>query len=329
MMIKSKNLGIWAALLCLIAACSTSADEHIRICSFNIAEFGEGSHPQTRQLDFIAQMLVDNNVDLIAIEEVGTKDSGAEQVANLRTKMNQHRQEGTPQYFYFVTPMSGDERCAVIYRHPVIKGDDVYWLDDDKSPGNPRAGGETYYRIPVALAFRAGDMDFVVVIVHLTWTDTDRRKDEFAALRAFLRKEDVEADWIILGDTNRYGLYGATSPDKPFDQLLTDNWKTYYRFPLLEAVTEPDDMKVFQASEDAQSTTVAPSKDLYDQIIITDGAYREFGSDSPVLGQHVGIIPFDMDAPYSSITDHNEVKFKVSDHRPIWIRLRIDGGDDD
>ena len=41
------------------------------------------------------------------------------------------------------------------------------------------------------------------------------------------------------------------------------------------------------------------------------------------------IIPFDMQQAFSSIADHNGVKFKVSDHRPIWLRLRIDGPDDD
>ena len=30
-----------------------------------------------------------------------------------------------------------------------------------------------------------------------------------------------------------------------------------------------------------------------------------------------------------TITDHNTVKYQVSDHRPAWARFRIDMGDDD
>ena len=87
-------------------------------------------------------------------------------------------------------------------------------------------------------------------------------------------------------------------------------------------------MKVSKASTDEFSTTVAKSKNMYDQFIITKGVDHEFGAESADRSD-VGIIAFDMEEPYKSITDHNEVKYRVSDHRPIWIRLRIDGNDDD
>jgi hypothetical protein len=233
-----------------------------------------------------------------------------------------------PVYFRAVTLQSGDERCAVIYRDPVILGDDILWLDDDKDPANPLAGGEVFYRVPPAIPFRAGSFDFYVVILHLAWGDLDRRENEVKALRAFLRDDDdPEKDWIVLGDMNRYGKYSATSA-KAFNQLLTSNWKKFYRFPLLEAITDPDNMKVSLASKDEWSTTIADSRNLYDQFIITAGAYAEFETDDPVIGTHVGVIPFDRDPPYDG-QDHNVVKYTVSDHRPIWARFRIDLGDDD
>ena len=87
-------------------------------------------------------------------------------------------------------------------------------------------------------------------------------------------------------------------------------------------------MAVSKAGTDEFSTTIAKSKNMYDQFIITKGVDHEFGTES-ADGSDVGIIAFDMEEPYKSITDHNDVKCRVSDHRPIWIRLRIDGGDDD
>lgn len=321
----SRLLGLVVLLLVSPAAL---AEEHIRICGFNIAEFGEGDHHETRELGFIAKMLVANESDLIALQEVGVDEEAEEQVKKLRKRMNEEREAGSPKYYYFITPKSGDERCAVLYRSPVVLEDDLYWLDEDKDPANPGAGGETFFRVPVAIPFEAKDFDFVLVIVHLTWGKLERRHDEMAALREFLLDEDEEGDWIVVGDFNRYGKYNAGSENKAFDRLLEGDWKDSYRFPLLEAITEPDDMKTHQAGSDAESTTVAQSKNLYDQFIIAEGSFREFGTDSPLLGEHVGIIPFDAEEPFS-LMDHNGVKYSVSDHRPIWARFRIDDGDDD
>ena len=88
-------------------------------------------------------------------------------------------------------------------------------------------------------------------------------------------------------------------------------------------------MKVWKASKDEFSTTIAKSKNIYDQFIITAGAFTEFGTENPTLGTHVGIITFDMAEPFTSNPDHNDVKYKISDHRPIWIRFQTDLEDDD
>ena len=86
-------------------------------------------------------------------------------------------------------------------------------------------------------------------------------------------------------------------------------------------------ISVKEGGKDAHSTTVAPGLNTYDQFIITDGAFREFGTTTPVLGTHVGIIPFNRNPPFSSMT-HSQVRAAVSDHRPLWIRFRADLADD-
>lgn len=321
------------SLYVLLAACAflpvgAFSAEYIRVASFNIAELGEGGHSATRDWLAIAKMLADNKLDLIAIQEVGVGPQADEELALLVGKMNGCA-DGDPQYVYLITPQSGDERCAFIYRAPVVHEGEVLWLDDDKDAGNPRKGGKVFFRIPVAVGFQARDFDFVLVSMHLHWTDVEQRGREVAALKQFLSDDsDVEKDWIVVGDMNRYGKCTKTG-SKPFDKLLAGNWKPKYRFPLLEAITEPDDMKIWKAPKDEYGTTISGNGAIYDQIIITSGAYREFETDDPVFGTNVGIIAFDREEPYVSQTDHNRVKYSVSDHRPIWAQFRVDAGDDD
>lgn len=299
--------------------------QYIRIGSFNIAELGEGNHASKRDEKYIANMLRNANLDLIGIQEVGVNDGGETQIDRIIELMS----NGGNEYYWYILPQTGDERTAFIYRDPIIVHDEIYWLDDDKDPSNPGAGGKKYFRIPAAVEFQAGNFDFLVVNVHFAWGNLNRRKSEVKALKKYLRAHDpYEDDYIIIGDMNRYGKYNKGSTGKAFDELLKGNWKRRYRFPLLEAITEPDNMKVYQAATDAQSTTIAKSKNLYDQIIITAGAYNEFEADSPVLGTNVGIVAFDMESRFNGL-GHNAIKYRVSDHRPIWARFRIDLQDDD
>ena len=308
---------------------SAISAEYIKIAGFNIAEFGEGGHPATRRLDYIADLLIDNGLHLIAIQEVGVKAQADSQVVCLVRIMNQKVGTGS-KYYSYITPQSGDERYAFIYKSPVILQDEYRWFDSLKYGNKPSSGGKTYFRVPFGLSFKANDFDFYVVVMHLTWGNLDRRKKEVKKLRDFLLTENQgEDDWIVIGDMNRYGKHRKSDTDKAFDQLLTGTWKYRYRFPLLEAITEPDDIKVYTAAKDEFSTTVAKSRNLYDQISITKGVFNEFDTSDPIFGEDVGIIAFDMDVHYSAINDHNRVKFEVSDHRPIWIRIRIDKADDD
>jgi len=321
---KRTRHSIWAGFRCGIVTllCLVSFDaaglEFIRIASFNIAEFGEGRHADTRDLDAIADMLVDHDLDLIAIQEVGVAEKADRQVAKLTDLMNR-RVGALPSVFsYCITPRSGDERCAVIYKTPVVLLDGEQWLEPDKKPGSPELGGATFFRIPPVLSFQANNFDFKLVIVHLTWGNLLRRQKEMAFLKNFLRGKtnaEGEKDWIVIGDMNRYGKYSASTPGKPFDQFFEGQWISHYRFPLLEAITEPDRMTVFSAPRDEYSTTVAQSRNLYDQIIISQGAYREFGTEKPQFNIHVGIIAFDMKPPFAAITDHTTLKYTLSDHR--------------
>ncbi len=67
-----------------------------------------------------------------------------------------------------------------------------------------------YGRLPGWAYFKAGDFDFMVVGVHLHWSNLDKRTAGVADLLAWLkefadRPETEERDLIIVGDMNRFG----------------------------------------------------------------------------------------------------------------------------
>ena len=114
--------------------------------------------------------------------------------------------------------------------------------------------------------------------------------------------------------------------------MMILNHEAHFRFPLLEAIEndEPSfDPNTKDAPEDQHSTTTSKKKSIYDQIIISKGSYTEFPN-SPQLGTDVGIVAFDNDTHYEwFVSDWHKVTRMLSNHRPVWIRLRIDLPDDD
>ncbi|HUU98165.1 MAG TPA: hypothetical protein VM487_20730 [Phycisphaerae bacterium] len=111
------------------------------------------------------------------------------------------------------------------------------------------------------------------------------------------------------------------------DQLVTDT-------PLLQLQLDVLNGRQLQSAANLQCTpnhdqTTAKKKSIYDQILISAGSYSEF-TVSPILDEHVGIVVFDNDPAFEWFIAnwHNAIKM-LTDHRPIWIRLRIDQPDDD
>lgn len=321
---------IFLFLILLYSISLTFGQEYIRIASFNIADFGEPVPSENRDLKAIANILVGNQLDLIALEEIGTQPEAENELKTLIREMNRSASGSSKYYKYYITPLSGDERFAVLYRSPVIKSGDTEWLEPFKNPGKPQAGGKHFLRIPPILDFKAGNFDFKLIIMHLTWGNLQRRSVEYQFINQYLRTPKTgEQDWIFAGDMNRYGKVKKGETENDFDIFLLDGWKSFFRFPLLETVTEPDDMSLLKAPKDEYATTIAENRMMYDQFIISQGTYREFGSNDPRFGINAGIIAFDRMPPYNQIKDHNELKYLISDHRPVWVRFRIDLPDDD
>ena len=135
-----------------------------------------------------------------------------------------------------------------------------------------------------------------------------------------------ERDILLVGDTNRYGNYTGTAvDDMAFSKFLQVGWEDHYRILFLEPLST---WTTKFASKDEESTTAGRDSTLYDQIFISTNTTYEFGDDEAKYGETIGVVPFDMVAPYDTLV-HHRLRVIMSDHRPIWARFRIDQPDDD
>ncbi|MFC1508619.1 T9SS type A sorting domain-containing protein [Candidatus Omnitrophota bacterium] len=314
-------------LACFVSASIVSSDEgFISICSFNIAELG--GHRENKDHQAIADMI--DEYDLTVVQEV--MDSGGED--HIKAIVDFMNTDASETFSYFIIPKAGrgypgNEGYAYIYRSPVV-------LDESYNPAFGLKETEVDYgRLPGWAFFKAGDFDFMVVGIHLHWSNLDKRTAGVADLLAWLkefadRPESEERDLIIVGDTNRFGDYSNTkinNGETAFHQLLLDiDLDSKYRLLFCEYLTFPD---AKEAPDDAGSTTVSNNNNMvYDQIMISSGAFHEFGNDRGSLGSNIGIIDFDSEMENVG-TSYDDIKDQISDHRPIYAKFRYDLGDDD
>jgi len=324
---KAVILGALLLLIILSPVFGNGDHEKIRVVSFNIAELGEGNHYLTRDEEGIAKILFSLDPDLIAIQEVGVGEGGEEQVRVITGYLNRlAEKEGKPLYCSRVSKWkTGDERYAFIWREPVEKISEVKPMEDTRD-----YKGSVFVRRPVYCYFRAGDFDFYLMNVHL-YTRIQRnsrgRIFEYKQLVNWIKAKlkGKEKDYIIVGDFNRH-LDGKYFPrTRAWKVLAFDGFREFYRFVLLEAI--PEGVNVVKAPEDKYSTTETKRLAIYDQILISKGAYFEFGEKAE-WGKNVGVLDFDNSPKYSGISTR-KLKYIISDHRPIWADFRVDLGDDD
>ena len=322
-----------AFAITLIFSSRACADDYIRAGSYNIANFGASKTKEyERSLVSLVNIIVKMDADVIALQEVQPTDFGREQVERLTTLLNKAaKYYKTPAYEFVVADEhTGDETVAYLWRDPVSLESEVSLMEHDVDPDGDAL--PTFQRVPHYALFKAGNYDFYVVNCHLyTQIDggsSEGREEEFDAMVKWLKAlcTKNEKDAIVIGDFNRF-LNGNV-----WTQLMIQNHSTWFRFPLLEAIK--NEVQAFnpdedEAPEDKYSTTTAKKKSIYDQIIISEGSYYEF-TGSPEFGVDVGIIAFDQDDQFKWCTKSWwDATKMLSDHRPIWIRLRMDQEDDD
>lgn len=300
---------------------------YIRVGTFNIANFGDRDEYK-RSLISLVNIIIEMNADLIAIQEVEPNHLGREQVGRLTDLLNKAANHyNTKPYDHIISEeYTGDEQTAFLWRKPVSLESEVSLLEHDSDPNND--GVRTFQRVPSIALFKAYNFDFYVVNCHLytklSGTSSEGRGAEYDALVAWLKdlSNSQEKDAIVLGDFNRF-LNGKGD----WDRLMISNYSDFFRFPLLEAIknaVSSFDPSKHEAPQDIYSTTTAKKKSIYDQILISKGSYQKFVA-NPQLDTDIGIIAFDNYSAYEwFIASWSNATTMLSDHRPVWIRLKID-----
>jgi len=162
----------------------------VRLATWNLRQFADRPGIDLRG---IAGIINTSRFDLVAIQEV--KQDG-EEVDRLLNQL------GTPWRGASLSPVTGNhERFAFIYNSDHVTEIGHAHLIDD-------ADRRVFDRVPYEQTFRAGNFDFTLVTVHLSYGDTQRRKreaDELARYAQKLSQTSTEKDVIVLGDFNEQG----------------------------------------------------------------------------------------------------------------------------
>ncbi|HEV8608439.1 MAG TPA: endonuclease/exonuclease/phosphatase family protein [Tepidisphaeraceae bacterium] len=255
----------------------TTNTSTIRIATWNLRKFSEGGqHPP--DLVEIASIIKGAQFDLVAIQEVQRE---GQIVEKLRRQLNEP-------WRHVVSERTGNnERYAFLYRSDRV----------DLVDGSARLlkGPETavFDRAPFTGSFRAGEFDFMLLTVHLSYTDVARRKAEASALVGLCRgmvDGGVEKDLIVLGDFNEQHQRGNL---KLFEE---QGWTRLNR-----------------------DATNLSSSEVYDNLLIDPRFTNEWTG----VG---GTWRFD-EMDYGN--DDKAAVELVSDHRPAWGEFSVGGPDDD
>ena len=257
------------------ATTTQSGPATIRVATWNLRHFGGQTTTDVRT---VSKIITDNRFDVMAIQEVQRDGSGVDVLLNAL---------GSPWRSTSLSPESrSGERLTFVYRGDHVQEVGEPQLLSGASPG-------VFERVPYCATFKAGNFDFELVTVHLTWGKVEQRQqevEELARLLPRLATGQKEKDIILLGDFNEQ----HTRPNLHY--FVGSGWETL--------VTEGTNLS---------------SKEIYDHILINATYSREYTLDT-------GVYRFD------EILFQNrdkEAVLSVSDHRPVWADFRTTMPDDD
>jgi len=292
------------------------APNNILIGTWNLHSFGSVTRKWTAtqkdspKRDLRGLLAIGNIIsrfDVVAIQEVK---------GNLRALRDLLKYLGDNWSFLMTDVTLGDpgndERMAFLFHRRRIRASGLAcelvvppeWLNPATSPVTLR---EQFARTPYAVSFRAGNVTFILVTVHIRYGDTSsERIGEIQAIAQWM------ADWakrstrwhhnlILLGDFN-------------IDRQGDDLWKAFHSTGL----RIPDDLSGLPRS--IFTKPEQPLEKYYDQI-----AWFVNKSNVPqidmeyVSGGNFDFVPYVYGNDDLSLTSKS---WRVSDHLPLWVQFR-------
>jgi endonuclease/exonuclease/phosphatase family metal-dependent hydrolase len=253
----------------------------IRVFSFNIQIFGKAKMAKPDVVNILADIV--SLADVIAIQEVRTAD--IEPVERFMRSL-------PARYAYVIGPREGrgssKEQYWIIYdtdKARVLATDT--WSDPD----------DIFERNPFAVFFQTQDtFDFIIINNHIQPGNAYREINALPEVADYYRRNWQEPDILLVGDFNADG--------------------SYYDERLLREVFPPEQYRIVITDE--YDTSVAPSENTYDRIIITAAAAEDYAEKS-------GVLRFDELYAF----DQYPIRPRdVSDHYPVWAEFHTDADTD-
>ncbi len=266
--------------------------ETVKVASWNILNLGRET-PVEQRAEIIAQF------DIVALQEV----ESLEGLERLRAQVE--AEAGTP-WEMAVSEKVGEGNAAEYYAF-VYRTDRVQEVDGPKGV-YPEPSPADFSREPFFATFKAGDFDFTVATIHVTFGKASERTAEVTRLADVWEHiqglDQAENDILLMGDFNRnkptHSAFDALEDLGVSNLVVGTNVFTAYS-------TKPDKI----------------GSNWYDNIWM-DPQYtgHEYAGHNGVEYIHERYYQ-DADHP------HLEVRKKVSDHCPVWAEFHTTKGDDD
>jgi endonuclease/exonuclease/phosphatase family metal-dependent hydrolase len=255
--------------------------------SFNIQIFGVAKMAKPQVAYILADIV--SQADITAIQEV--RSAAVEPVERFMALLPEISTGGggaspqsapLPKYSYALGPREGrsssKEQFLVIYDNQkfTLLGMETYPDPED-----------LFERNPLGLYFKTkGSFDFILISNHIKPGDAAQEINALDGVVTWFGDLWDESDTLILGDFNADGIYydetelAGVFPEERYSLLITNDY----------------------------DTTVAPSDNTYDRIIITTSAREDYAGAS-------GVWRFEelYDLESLGVKDR-----ELSDHYPVW-----------
>lgn len=271
---------------------SSKLDENMILGTWNVRELGK-KRRRKNAIHLIAEII--SQFDLLALVELRSNLSDLKRILDILGPY------WKVIYSDYNTDGAGNrERMAFIYDKRMVTFTGlVAEADEPREKVNGKYEPKfAWWRSPYIASFRAGNFDFVVLVVHMRWGDSVKsRAKAIGHLADWVdkRQKDADAvdkDFIVLGDFNIPSRRSSTF------KALTKH----------ELQIPPGLLKV-------QGTNLSEKK-TYDQIA--------HGATNPDRFTDNGnVIRFFKDSHkelYPDLSNH-EFTFQLSDHLPLWIEV--------
>ncbi len=334
-----------------------SRKTYLNICSFNVYLLGavadrykeiddaaddsdfqrsDSSYFIPKRVYNCAEVLSKGHFELIVFQELVTGAPGDSVMADLAKVMNTKYKRN---YKWFTSGNIGKgfriyESMGFLYDSTKV---DLIRQTDEKC--SYLACDETKNRKYVKTCWRASNFDFTLISCHFAWNSSDplRRQADYRKLNDILhhpQKYSHDPDVIVVGDFNRYGG-GFSQSKKQFgiQQITYDSTK--FRVPHVEVfdkkVVELKEAEDNESLENPQQYSTTVSNDntvVYDLFWITSDVQEEYKMSANKWNRDFGVLVYDetWGNGYIEGTEHlstAETKKLYSDHRPIWMRFKI------